>query len=168
MGKDFFARRKMSFVLLSRDCRQAPAQVRLLRRSSRTHQVPLRVQQAYEVTILMIKHREAEAILQNQKNTDKKKGNNQATSSRLRDFQSGQRSSQMISKMKERKHQGTNSPTLLRTQTRNVLRKWHPRSKVFILTSLRPKLRSSQANQDYEGSSQEANWRSSTSGRKIR
>ena len=63
MGKDFFARQKMSFVLFSRDCRQAPAQVRLLHRSSRTHQVPLRVQQAYEVTILMIKHREPEVIL---------------------------------------------------------------------------------------------------------
>ena len=54
----------MSFLLLSQDCRQARAQVRLLHRFRRTHRVPLRVQQDYEVTILSVKRRETEAILQ--------------------------------------------------------------------------------------------------------
>ena len=43
-GKGFYARRKMSCFLLSRDCRQAPAQVRLLHRFRKTPQQPLRVQ----------------------------------------------------------------------------------------------------------------------------
>ena len=63
MGKGFCARQNMSFLLLSQDCRQARAHVRLLHRSRRTDRVPLRVQQHYEVTILTLGHRETEAIL---------------------------------------------------------------------------------------------------------
>ena len=64
MGKEFFAKQKISFLLLSQDCLQAQARVRLPHRSRGTHRVPLRVQQDHEVTKLMIKHRETEAILQ--------------------------------------------------------------------------------------------------------
>ena len=45
----FYARRTISCLLLSRDCRQAPAQARLLHRWRRIHQVR-RIQQIYEVT----------------------------------------------------------------------------------------------------------------------
>ena len=72
MGNGFCATRKISFLLLSQDCLQARAQVRLLHRSRRTHRVPLRVQQNFEVTILTIKRRETEAILQKSKNNNGK------------------------------------------------------------------------------------------------
>ena len=57
------------------------------------------------------------------------------------------------------------SHTFLATQIRNVVRKWHPTSTMFILTSKtkRPKLRSLLANQDDTGPVQKTQWRSSTS-----
>ena len=89
MGKEFCARQKSSFLLLSQDRLQAQARVRLPHRSRRTDRVPLRVQQDCEVTILPLKHRETEAILPKSKKKNKqkeKKGKNQATGSRLRDL----------------------------------------------------------------------------------
>ena len=49
MGRNFYTRRQISYLLLSRDCRQTQVQVRLLHRYRRIHQV-LRVQQVFEVT----------------------------------------------------------------------------------------------------------------------
>ena len=94
----------MSFLLLSQDCVQAKAQVRLPHRSRRTHRVPLRVQQDYEVTILTLTHRETEATSQNQNQN--------------------QRSSQKISKTQ----MCLDPHTFLMTQ---ILRKWQPGSAVF-------------------------------------
>ena len=82
-GKIFL--RKISFVLLSQDSRQPPSPGRHPHRHRRTHRVPLRVQQDYEVTTLTLKHRETEAISRKSKN-NKKKGDNHATRSRLRDL----------------------------------------------------------------------------------
>ena len=48
----------------------------------------------------------------------------------------GWRSSQRLSKMQKCQH----SQTLLMTQIRNVLRKWHPGSTVFLLTSRKTKI----------------------------
>ena len=61
MGIEFCARQKTSFLLFSRDCRQARARVRLLHRSRRTYRVPLQVQQDYEVTKPTRRHRETNA-----------------------------------------------------------------------------------------------------------
>ena len=63
---------KTSFLLLSQDCLQAQARVRLLHRSRRAHRVPLRVQQDYEVTILMTKHRETGVVLPKSKTKEKR------------------------------------------------------------------------------------------------
>ena len=46
-------------------------QVRLLHRSRRTHRVPLRVQKVYEVTILIIKRRETDAMIPKPKTKSK-------------------------------------------------------------------------------------------------
>ena len=81
--------------MLSRDCRQTQAQFRLPHRSRWTHRVPLRVQQDYEVTKLTIKHRETEAILQKSKKSEKTIEHWKTVCAIS---QSGQRSSQIISK----------------------------------------------------------------------
>ena len=66
----------------------------------RSHRVPLRVQQDHEVTILALKHRETEAILQK----SKKEGNNKATRSRLRDLPEWL---EVISKVQKCQHSDT-------------------------------------------------------------
>ena len=79
--KGFHARRKMSCLLLSQDCGQAPAQVRLLHRFRKTHQVPFRVQHVHEVTNM---RRETDAILPQPET--KEKNIQQAAGNRLRDL----------------------------------------------------------------------------------
>ena len=88
----------------------------------------------------------------------KKEGNNEATRSRLRGLPDWL---EVISKIQTCRH----PHTLLMTQVRNVLRKWHPRSTYLYSLPKRPKWRNLQVNKYYEGSLQEAHWRSSTSGR---
>ena len=58
-GRRFSARRKMSYLLLSLDCRQILVPVRPLHPFRRTHQVHLQVQQLSEVTM---EHQETGAI----------------------------------------------------------------------------------------------------------
>ena len=74
-----------------------------------------------------------------------------------------QRSSPIISRIQKYQH----SQTLLVTQIRNFLRKWHPGSMESKTPTQRPQLRSLQANQDDKVSLQKANWQSCTWGRKI-
>ena len=74
---------KISSPLLSQYYRQAPAQVRLLHRSRRTHRVPLRVQQDYEAWSSVGR---PEAILQKSKTKNQNEDNNHSTRDRLRDL----------------------------------------------------------------------------------
>ena len=111
MGREFCARHKSSFLLLSQDCLQAQARVRLLHRSRRTHRVPLRVQQDCEVTALTLKHRETEAILQTQK-PKLKGGQHSSNEKSIARSPRGLRSSQTISKIQKCQHSQT---LLLRT-----------------------------------------------------
>ena len=60
LGRDRWRDLPVSCLLWSRDCRQVPAQVRLLHRSRRTHQERLRVQQVDDVTILTNKTRSSQ------------------------------------------------------------------------------------------------------------
>ena len=140
MGKEFFARQKISVLLLSQDCLQAQARVRLLHRYRRTHPVPLRVQQDYGVTILTLKHREIEAILQNTKTQIKWRA---TIKHRAGDFEiswSGWRSSQIISKIQkcQQSHTFAGPPEWYRKRSDSefsVQRTWQPGSTEYMLTS---------------------------------
>ena len=161
MGKHFCASRKSSFPLLSQDCRQAPAHVRLLHPSPKTHRVPVWVQQDYEVTKLINKRWETDVMIQQSK-TIKMRSTIEQRETACDTSRNGWRSSQIISKIQKCQH----SQTLLMTQIRNVLRKLQPGRTVFILTSQKTEIAKPASNQDDKGSLQEAKWRSSTSGRK--
>ena len=124
MGKYFCASRKSSFPLLSQNCRQAPAQVRLLRPSPKKHRVPVWVQQDYEVTKLILKRWETDAMIQKSK-TIKMRSTIEQRETACDTSRNGWRSSQIISKIQKCQH----SQTLLMTQIRNVLRKWQPGTK---------------------------------------
>ena len=80
MGRTYFARRKVSFLLLFQDCLQAQARVCVRHRSRRTHRGPLR-------TILTNKRGETDAIQPEPKtNKQKQEDNIRATRNRLRDL----------------------------------------------------------------------------------
>ena len=72
-------------------------------------------------------------------------------------FPSGWRTSQRTSRSQKYQH----PLKFLMTQIRNVPQKWHHGSTVFILISQKTE------NQNDKGSLQNANWRSSTSSRKV-
>ena len=81
-GRRFSARRKISYLLLSLDCRQILVPVSLLHRYHRTHQVHVQVLQQSEVTI---GHQETGAIHPKTKKNNER-DNNRASGDRLRDL----------------------------------------------------------------------------------
>ena len=124
-----------------------------------------RVQQVYQVTILVIKRRETDVTIQKSK---KKEVNNTATGDRMRDFRSGQRSHRKIQKTKKCQLHGRHTPgSTSRSDSERLAKVAYRKHGIYTHFTKRPKLRSTQANEDYEGSLMEAHWRSSTSGRKI-
>ena len=95
-----------------RDCRQTPAQVCLQDSSSSSNPASLRSD---------------EGVSGHWRNPPKI----QKRETACEIFRRGWKSSQKISKIQKCQH----PQTFLMTQIRNILRKWHPRSTVFILTS---------------------------------
>ena len=132
MGRNSYAKRKISYLLLFLDCRQVLVPARLLNRYRRTHQVLLRVQQQSEVTS---RHRETGANHQNHKTKTQRR----ATSRQRETFQNGW-SSQKISNSQKRPC----PRTFLMTQIRNALRKWYKnqRSTELKLTSQKTEMQS--------------------------
>ena len=146
MGKGFCATRKMSFLLLSQDCLQAPAQVRLLHRSRRTNRVPFRVQQNFEVTILTLKRRETETILQkSKKKKTENEDNNQGTRDRLRNLPDWLE--EFTDNLED-----AEVPALANTSHDwNVLWKRHPGSIAFIFTAQKTEIAKSASEPRLQG-----------------
>ena len=149
-----YAKRKMSYLLLSLDCRQVLAPARLQHRFRRTHQEHLQVQQQSEVTI---GHQETGAI---QKKEGQRWGSGKPSARPPRVVR------RVHTKSRRYRCACTRTPfswlrfgTSYKSGTREAM----------CLYSLpeRPKLRCVLANQDDKGSLQKTHWRSSTSSRKV-
>ena len=147
-GRRVYATRKISYLLLSLDCRQILVPVRPPHIHTRTRQVHLQVQQQSEVKI---RHQETVAR-QTQKPLTKKIKRRLTIKIRTtvcEIFLNVWRRSQII----WRTQKSMCPHTLLRTQIPNVLQKWYQNQGSIILCSLpkRPKLRGMLAEQNDKG-----------------
>ena len=131
-GRQHYAKRKTSYLLLSLDCRPMLVPARLLHRHRRTRQVHLQVQQRSEVAN---GHQETGAAHQKLKTKIKRGIKIEFRTTVCETFWDGWRTSQKISKIQKCQHCGTHPQTLLRIQILNVLPKWYRGSTVFVLTS---------------------------------
>ena len=150
-GEDILARREMSYLLLSWIVVRFWYQVRLLQRCT-TRQVT------------SSSTRKTGAIHQKKPNKNKKRITMEHRENDCETFRNGQRSSQKFSKIPK----CLQPHTVLMTQIRNVLQKWHPGSTVFLYSlPKRSKLRITLPNQNDKGSLHKTHWqRSSSSSRK--
>ena len=134
--RKFWAILKMSILLFSKDCHQARALVRLPHRQRRTHRVPFRVQQDYEVTS---GNRPPKTKTKQTRKTTIKQGEIDCEI-----LQSGLRSSDNL--------EDTEVSALGHTKIQiwSVPRKWITRSTAFISIHC-PNVRDLQEKEDYKG-----------------
>ena len=159
MGKEFCAIRETWFLLLSQDCHQAHAQVRLPHRHRRTHREPLQVQQDYEVTIPTLKLRETEAILHIKKTQRKVTIKQRAVNCEISRSGFGE-----IHRQSRRHRSASTRIHPSRFKFRTSHESGNQEAQYLHSLPERPELRNTHGNQDYEGSLQKTHWRSRTSG----